>query len=348
MNILNLVRKNIKTLKPYSSARDEFSGKALAYLDANEIPYPSPYNRYPDPHQLQLKEIIAGVKNVRPEQILLGNGSDECIDLIIRAFCEPGVDNVLIPQPTYGMYSVCAGIHAVEVKSVLLDPDFDLDISEIEKTWNRHTKIIFLCSPNNPSGNLLSTEKVRYIIKNFQGLVVVDEAYIDFADSNGFLSSIDDYPNLAVLQTLSKAWGLAAIRLGMCFASAEIISILNSIKPPYNINQLTEQTAKYQLSKPEVKENCVDKIKIERENLRRSLSGLSIIDHVFPSDANFLLVKFHDAQKIFEHLISAGIIVRNRSQQKRCEQCLRITIGTPQENEMLLESLLRYEKSTFY
>lgn len=339
MNILDLVRENIKTLMPYSPARDEFTGKAAVYLDANENPYPSPYHRYPDSHQYQLKNIIAGIKGVKQENIFLGNGSDEAIDLLIRAFCEPGVDNVLIPQPTYGMYSVCATINGIETKSLQLAQDFDLDISEIENSYNRNTKLLFLCSPNNPTGNLLSFEKVIHIVKNFKGLVVVDEAYIDFAENGGFLPYLNKFPNLVVLQTLSKAWGLAGLRLGMCFASVDIINILNRIKPPYNISKPSQQIAEKYLTEESMKENYVRLIKAERQNLSDALSMIKAVNVVFPSDANFLLVRFYDSQKVFDHLTSVGIIVRNRSQQKGCEQCLRITIGTPAENKTLIDEL---------
>ncbi len=334
-----LVRKNVLKLKPYSSARDEFQGTASVYLDANENPYPSPFNRYPDPHQTKLKEKIAGIKNVLVNQIFLGNGSDEPIDLLIRAFCEPGADNILIAQPTYGMYTVSAEINNVEIKAVNLSSEFDIDVDSILETVNDHTKLIFLCSPNNPSGNLLNPEKIKQVLTQFQGIVIVDEAYIDFTNYPGFVPLIDTYPNLVVLQTLSKAWGLAALRLGMCFAGAEIIAILNKIKPPYNINILSQQTALEELHFEVRKNRWVSEIIAEREKLREGLTKIESIMKVYPSDANFLLVKIENARKVYEVLVKKGIILRDRSNVILCNDCLRITIGTQQENQMLLNEL---------
>jgi histidinol-phosphate aminotransferase len=339
IDISSLVRKNVLQLKPYSSARDEFQGSASVFLDANENPYPSPYNRYPDPHQLQLKEKVAKVKGVESEQIFLGNGSDEPIDLLIRAFCEPGTDNVLILQPTYGMYSVSAEINAIQIKTVNLTPHFDIDLAATEAGWNKRTKLLFLCSPNNPSGNLLNKSKIESLLKKFSGLVVVDEAYIDFAGYPGFLPLLGEYNNLVVLQTLSKAWGLAGIRLGMCFSSKEIIKILNKIKPPYNINVLTQRVAEESLNEIGRKTSYVNEIKNQRELLRDDLVKIKVVEKVFPSDSNFLLVRMSNAASIYSVLVEKGIITRDRSRVVQCENCLRITVGTPDENKVLLDEL---------
>lgn len=334
-----LVRKNILKLKPYSSARDEFKGSASVYLDANENPYPSPYNRYPDPHQQKLKEKISTIKNIPVDQIFLGNGSDEPIDLLIRAFCEPGIDNVLIPQPTYGMYTVSAEINNVAIKSIKLTAEFDIDFNSLVAAWDVHTKLIFLCSPNNPSGNLLDPEKIKAVLTQFHGIVVVDEAYIDFTNEPGFIPLLKSYPNLVVLQTLSKAWGLAAIRLGMCFACKEIISVLNKIKPPYNISILSQQTALEELHYETRKNRWVSEIIHEREKLRAGLTKIDAVQKVHPSDANFLLVKIDNAKTVYEALVKKGIIVRDRSNVILCDDCLRITVGTLQENQILLNEL---------
>ena len=334
-----LVRKNVWRLKPYSSARDDFQGSASVYLDANENPNPSPYNRYPDPHQYKLKEKISNIKYVPADQIFLGNGSDEPIDLLIRAFCEPGIDNVLIPQPTYGMYTVSAEINNVEIKSIPLTPEFDLDLTRISDAWDDHTKLIFLCSPNNPSGNLLDPEKIKTVLTQFQGIVVVDEAYIDFTNHAGFVPLLKIYPNLVVLQTLSKAWGLAAIRLGMCFASKEIIAVLNKIKPPYNISILSQQTAVEELHFEVRKNRWVSEIISERDKLKANLINIKAVEKVYPSDANFLLVKIAHARKAYDALVKKGIIVRDRSNVVLCDDCLRITVGSQQENKILLNEL---------
>ncbi|MBL7873519.1 MAG: histidinol-phosphate transaminase [Cyclobacteriaceae bacterium] len=334
-----LIRKNVLKLKPYSSARDDFQGTASVYLDANENPYPSEYNRYPDPHQVTLKQKISEIKKVPVSQIFLGNGSDEPIDLLMRAFCEPCVDNVLIPQPTYGMYTVSAEINNVEIKTVKLTPDFDLDVASINKSINAQTKLIFLCSPNNPSGNLLSFEKVKEVITSFKGLVVVDEAYIDFTSQAGFIPLLDQHPNLVVLQTLSKAWGLAAIRLGMCFSNKEIIAVLNKIKPPYNISLLAQQAAEVGLQQEERKNKWVAEILRERNELTYQLATIRSVKKVYPSDANFLLVKIDNAKSVYKKLVEGGIIVRDRSNVILCEDCLRITVGTPAENKALINQL---------
>ena len=334
-----LVRQNVLKLKPYSPARDDFKGSASVYLDANENPFLSPFNRYPDPHQLKLKERISIIKKIPVDQIFLGNGSDEPIDLLIRAFCEPGIDNVLIPQPTYGMYTVSAEINNVEIKNIKLTEDFDLDIHTLREAWDDQTKLIFLCSPNNPSGNLLDPEKIKAMLTQFRGIVVVDEAYIDFTNYPGFVPLLKTHPNLVVLQTLSKAWGLAAIRLGMCFASAEIIAVLNKIKPPYNISILSQQAALEELHFEVRKNRWVTEIIVEREKLKEGLSKIDSVQKVYPSDANFLLVKMKKARSVYEALVQKGIIVRDRSNVILCDDCLRITVGTQQENQILLNEL---------
>lgn len=339
MNIQSLLRENIKNLKPYSTARDEFQGTAEVYLDANENPFPTAYNRYPDPLQKKVKQRISALKGIAAAKIFLGNGSDEPIDLIIRAFCEPGRDAILITEPTYGMYAVCAGINNVTVKRVTLNSNFDLNVPAIKQALDSSVKIIFLCSPNNPSGNLLSKEKITELITSIDCLVVIDEAYIDFANDSGFLPSLNQYPNLIVLQTFSKAWGLAGLRLGMAFASEEIISVLNKIKYPYNINVLTQQVALEKLSSIEEKNKQVRAILDQRIFLIQELQTLSIVLHIYPTDANFVLVKVKDAHYVYNQLIEHGIIVRNRSTVTLCAGCLRITIGTTEENKKLIETL---------
>ncbi len=339
MNIKSLVRKNILNMKPYSSARDEFKGEAEIFLDANENPYPSPYNRYPDPLQWKVKEKISEIKGVKTQQIFLGNGSDEAIDLLIRAFCEPNVDSILITPPTYGMYAVCADINAVTVEQLQLTADFDIDINNLPTSFTPSTKILFLCSPNNPSGNLLSRDKVIEVLKRFPGLVVVDEAYIDFTSSKSFSDELSNYPNLVILQTFSKAWGLAGLRLGMCFASKEIIDIINKIKYPYNVNVFTQEQGLQALLQEEKKNENVKEIIRERNSLAESLTKLSIVTKIFPSDANFLLVKVKDATSTYHYLMQKGIIVRDRSNVTLCDNAIRITIGTPKENRDLLNAL---------
>lgn len=339
IDINALVRKNVLNMKPYSSARDEFTGDAEVFLDANENPYPTPYNRYPDPLQWKVKEKLGVLKGVPPEQIFLGNGSDEPIDLIIRAFCEPNQDSIMITEPTYGMYKVCAEVNAVNVQQILLTPDFDLDLEAIPNTFDATTKVIFLCSPNNPTGNLLSRDRIVEVLKRFYGLVVIDEAYIDFTKSKSFVHELKKYPNLVVLQTFSKAWGLAGLRLGMCFASPEIISILNKIKYPYNVNVRTQELALDALDNVYRKDIWVDEILRERALLADALGKLSIVEQVFPSDANFLLVRVRDAQSAYRYLTDNRIIVRDRSRVNLCYNCLRITVGTPEENKRLIDAL---------
>lgn len=340
IDIDSLVRKNIQRLKPYSSARDEFQGTASVFLDANENPNPSPYNRYPDPLQKELKSKISSIKKVTPENIFLGNGSDEPIDLLFRAFCEPDIDNVVIPQPTYGMYSVSANINNIEIKQVSLTPDFDLDVTAIKNCWDNNSKLLFLCSPNNPSANLLSSEKIIELVNSFHGLVIVDEAYIDFTNQQSFSQRLNEFNNLVILQTLSKAWGLAAIRLGMCFANKAIIQVLNKIKPPYNISILTQQIALKELEMEDRKEKWVKEILDERENLIQQLKSIKSVINVYASDANFVLAKMKDAKLMYQKLIEREIVVRDRSSVILCDNCLRITVGTKTENQKLLNSLI--------
>jgi histidinol-phosphate aminotransferase len=339
MTIQSLLRENIKQLKPYTTARDEFQGIAQVYLDANENPFQSEYNRYPDPHQKKLKEKISRLKNTPPERIFLGNGSDEAIDLIIRAFCAPGKDSILITEPTYGMYAVCAGINAVGLKQAILDHNFDVDLTAVNRLMDESVKIIFLCSPNNPTGNLVSKDRVLQLITTFKGIVVVDEAYIDFANDEGYLPSLTRYPNLIILQTFSKAWGLAGLRLGMAFAHEEIISVLTKIKYPYNINTVTQQVALKKLSEVGERDKQVAIILQQRLLLQQNLAALPCVQRVYPSDANFILVKMTQARKIYNQLITHNIIVRDRSSVVLCEDCLRITVGTPEENTKLIETL---------
>lgn len=341
-----LLRDNIKKLKPYSSARSEFSGTAKIFLDANENSYGSPltkwYNRYPDPLQLELKKKISAIKNIPAENILLGNGSDECIDLLMRAFCEPKHDNIIICPPTYGMYEVSAAINDVEIKEVPLLPVYQLNLEGIENAISVNTKLIFLCSPNNPTGNSLEREDIEMVLNNFEGLVVLDEAYINYSRHRSFLSELKDYPNLVVMQTFSKAWGLAALRLGMIFASTEIIDILNKIKPPYNINQATQEIALKALDHLDDVNAMIKETVKEREKLVKSLVQLPFVQKVHPSDANFLLVKMKDATAVYEYLKQKGIIVRNRSNVILCEDCLRITVGTENENLELMSAFTNY------
>lgn len=345
-NLNTLIRPNIKALTPYASARDEFKGTARIFLDANENSLGSPltkwYNRYPDPLQWELKKGISSIKNVPAENMLLGNGSDECIDLLIRAFCEPALDNIVICPPTYGMYEVCAHINNVAVKSAPLTPAYQLNLDALQEVVDAATKIIFLCSPNNPTGNSLNRQDVELILNNFDGLVVLDEAYINFSRQRSLATELQEYPNFVILQTFSKAWGLAALRLGMLFASTEIVAVLNKIKPPYNINQATQELALQALERLEDVNAMINILVEEREALRQELSQIPIVQHIHPSDANFILVKVDGAAQVYEHLKKLGIIVRNRSNVTLCEGCLRITVGTPDENAELLQQLQQY------
>lgn len=342
-----LLRPHISKIKPYSSARDEYSGKVGVFLDANENPYGSltgeNFNRYPDPYQLDIKEKLAKLKGVKPEQIFLGNGSDEAIDLLMRAFCIPGEDNIILLPPTYGMYEVSASINDIAIKRVNLSDDFQLRVEAILEMMDEKSKVLFICSPNNPSGNKMDRGAIKEIISTFHGLVVVDEAYIDFSDEPSFITELENYPNLLVMQTFSKAWGLANLRIGMAFASPEIIRILNLIKPPYNISGLTQQKVLDSLEKAGEIENLVKNVLIERTFLEEALDKLPFVLHIFPSQANFLLVRMHDARKVYEYLIHDMIIVRDRSKVALCEECLRISVGTREENEQLIQALENYE-----
>ena len=341
-----LVRENIKALKPYSSARSEFSGTARVFLDANENSYGSPltkwYNRYPDPLQWEVKKKIGTIKNIPAEQMLLGNGSDECIDLLIRAFCNPKEDNILICPPTYGMYEVYAHINDVAIKEVPLLPDFQLNLEGVEEAIDERTKLIFLCSPNNPTGNSLERDDIEIVLNNFEGIVVVDEAYINYSRHRSFLAELKDYPNLVVMQTFSKAWGLAALRLGITFASEDIIHILNKIKPPYNINQSTQELVLKALDNLDDVNEMIKETVREREVLVKELAQLPFVQKIFPSDANFILVRVEDANGTYNYLKHLGIIVRNRNSVILCEGCIRITVGTEKENKELIDVLKRY------
>lgn len=334
-----LLRKNIRDMEAYSSARDEFQGTASIYLDANESPFNNGFNRYPDPLQLKLKTKISRMKNVFPEQIFLGNGSDEAIDLLIRAFCEPGFDNIVVMKPTYGMYKVCAEVNDINYIEVALDKDFNLNVADLLNAVNRKTKLIFLCSPNNPTGNSLLESDILHLLDRFDGIVVLDEAYIDFSERKSLLLKLSDYPNLVILQTFSKAWGLAGIRLGMAFASHDIIRVLNKIKYPYNVNVLTQKQALESTDNYGEIEKQIVAIKEERTNLISGLNGLSFVKKIFSSDANFVLVKVEGPKEIYKSLLDKSIIVRDRSKVALCEGCLRITVGTKEENIMLMEAL---------
>jgi len=342
-NLEKLVRPHLLNLNPYSSARDDFKGSAEVYLDANENPFGSipsgSFNRYPDPLQLKIKAELGAIKKVSPNQIFLGNGSDEAIDLLIRAFCEPASDEIIILPPTYGMYKVCADINHVKTVEVPLTSDFQIDLTGIKNAITARTKLIFVCSPNNPSGNLVDREAIVELASNFDGLVIVDEAYIDFTDKKSLIVELNKFDNLIILQTFSKAWGLAAIRLGMAFGDTEIIQLLNKIKPPYNVNESTQKLALEALDQTPKKDLIVEKLLIERTRISNTLASLRSVECVFPSDANFLLVRFHDALSTDKYLKENGIVIRNRSSQLHCQNCLRITIGTPAENDRLLQVL---------
>lgn len=339
----SLLRDNIKRLTPYSSARDEFKGEASVYLDANENSFGSPlpvsYHRYPDPLQWKVKYRLAEIKGVPPQNIFLGNGSDEAIDILYRAFCRPGVDNVILCPPTYGMYEVSANINDITIRKAALTEDFQLDLEAIEAAIDENTKLIFICSPNNPTANAIDKEAIEMVLNNFDGIVVVDEAYINFSRHKSFIQELMEYPNLVVLQTLSKAWGLAALRMGMAFAGEDIINVFNKIKPPYNINQASQELALEALGNVEQVNAWIKETVEERNKLTGELEKLSIVEKVYPSDANFLLVKTTDARGIYNILTNKGIIVRDRSKVELCAGCLRITIGTPEENVTLLQAL---------
>lgn len=340
-NLDILIRDNIKTMKSYSSARDEFKdmNNDMVFLDANENPFESSVNRYPDPQQIKVKSLISESRNIPIHQILLGNGSDEILDLIFRAFCEPNRDNIVTLPPTYGMYEVLANLNAINVLKVELDSHFEPKVDEILKTQNSNSKLLFLCSPNNPTANCFDNKKIEQLIFGFNGIVVIDEAYIDFSENESWMSKINKFQNLIVTQTLSKAYGMAGIRLGLCFASEAIISILNKIKPPYNINQLTQLKALEQLSNPKKKLEEIDQILQQREWLFSEFYNISFIQNIYSSDANFLLVKVDNANKRYAQLIEKGIVVRNRTNQALCENCLRFTVGTELENIKLIKAL---------
>ena len=339
----SLLRPHIAKLQPYTSARDEYTGKEGIFLDANENPLGSitdqDFNRYPDPYQAALKEEIAKIKKVKPTQIFLGNGSDEAIDLLYRAFCNPGKDNVFLLPPTYGMYEVSANINDVEIRKVPLTKDFQLQPDKILGAADSNSKILFICSPNNPSANKAKREDILFLLQNFKGLVVVDEAYIDFSDEPSFTTELENFPNLLVMQTFSKAWGLAALRLGMAFASEELIRVLNKIKPPYNISGLTQETVLNAFRNKEKVDQMIADILEERDFLEKELSKLPFVQKIHPSHANFLLVQLPKANQVYEDLIEEKIIVRNRAKVLLCEDCLRITVGTRSENKALLEAL---------
>ena len=341
------IRPNVLKMKPYASARDEFKGIANIYLDANENSLGSMagenYNRYPDPHQKMLKRLLADIKGVKPAQIFLGNGSDEAIDLLLRAFCTPGVDALLCLPPTYGMYEVSANLNDVRIDTVSLTPDFQLPVREVLQSIKPETKLVFICSPNNPTGNIIDPDSIEAILDNFDGLVVIDEAYIDFASSPSWITRLDEYPNLVVLQTFSKAWGMAGLRLGVAYGSPELIAVLDKIKPPYNVNEATQELVLQALDKTEVLKDMVEEIVQERELLMQALPGLSVVDTVYPSDANFILVKVKEANSLYKFLLDKGIVVRNRSGLKGCEGCLRISVGTLEENQELLKAIAEYQ-----
>lgn len=345
----NLIRQNIKGLKPYSSARSEFSSEAKIFLDANENSFGSPltkwYNRYPDPLQKAVKQKLSAIKNIDAANMFLGNGSDECIDLLIRAFCNPQKDNIIICPPTYGMYEVCAHINDVPVKEVPLTPAYQLNLEALETAIDAATKLIFFCSPNNPTGNSLHREDIEMVLNNFDGLVVVDEAYINFSRQQSFIPDLKDYPNLVVMQTFSKAWGLAALRLGMIFASVEIVEVLNKIKPPYNINGATQELVLQALNNLDEVNAMIKETVAEREVLIKQLEALPMVEKVYASDANFVLVRIPNATAVYNFLKNDGIIVRNRSNVVLCEDSLRITVGTPEQNRQLIDALNSFTKA---
>ncbi len=339
MDLQLLVRKNIWEMKPYSSARDEFKGEASVYLDANENPLNDKYNRYPDPLQWKLKEKISQVKEIGADKIFLGNGSDEPIDLVIRIFCEPRVDNIVAIDPTYGMYQVCAEINDIEYRKVLLDDNFQLNAQKLLDTADSNTKLIFLCSPNNPTGNLLNRVEIEKILNQFKGIVIIDEAYVDFASELSWLKELAKYPNLIVLQTFSKAWGLAAVRLGMAFSSPDIIKLFNKVKYPYNINILTQNYVSEELESSDLRKDWIQTLLKGRDYLMSELPKLTFVQKIYPTDSNFILVKVDNANGLYQQLAERGVIVRNRNAVSLCAGCLRITVGTDEENKTLIKVL---------
>ena len=344
MNLQALVRPNIWNLVPYSSARSEFTGAASVFLDANENPFNNPYNRYPDPLQQEVKALIAQLRGVAAGQIFLGVGSDECIDVVYRTFCRPGVDNVVAMSPSYGMYEVCADINDVEYRRVPLNDDFSLNADALLAAADERTKVMWICSPNNPTGNAFALDEIEAICSRFAGIVVVDEAYIDFSTRGSMLSCLDSLPNLIVMQTLSKAWGSASVRLGIAYASAEIIGIFNKVKYPYNISLLTQHYAIDLLKRHSEVTAWVKQLTANRQWLIEALGSLRCVKHIYPTDANFVLVRVSDADAIYDYLRAGGIIVRNRNRVEKCLGCLRITVGTAEENEKLINALNEYGK----
>lgn len=339
--IMQLVRANIRALEPYSTARDEYSGGEIeVWLDANESPYDNGVNRYPDPHQKALKQQIARIKGVRADHIFIGNGSDEAIDLAFRIFCEPGCDNIVSIAPTYGMYRVAAAINDIEMREVQLGPGYSLPVEELLAAADEQTKLLWLCSPNNPTGNAFPAAQIEEILRRFDGIMVLDEAYIDFADAEGFLPRLAEFPNLIILQTLSKAWGMAGLRLGLAFASEPIAALFARVKYPYNINTLAQQTVIRMLADDIAAQ--VTEIRVEREKLAKALSASPCIEHLYPSDANFLLVRTPAPDRLYRELVAAGVIVRNRSRIAGCEGCLRITVGRPEDNLRLIETVKNF------
>ncbi len=343
--MIHLARKNIQNLKPYSSARHEFKGTAKVYLDANESPFNNGMNRYPDPMQWKVKKPLAGIKGVQPENIFLGNGSDEPIDLLMRIFCEPGIDNIITLPPTYGMYQVSADINNVAIKKVNLTTDYQLDVENILAAADEHSKILFICSPNNPTGNSVDRDDIETLIQGFKGIVVIDEAYIDFSSEESCVEFINQYPNVVVLQTFSKAWGMANIRLGQAYANTEMIDLLNKVKPPYNISELTQKAALLAFKHRNKVRESVATILRERSRVEDNLSRYDFVKEVYPSDANFILAKVEKPNRLYDFLVSKGIIVRNRSTVTLCEGCLRFTIGQPKENDLLIEALKEWKNT---
>lgn len=345
-NLDSLVRENIKDLQPYSSARNEFKGDASVFLDANENSYGSPldedFNRYPDPLQWQLKIGLSKIKGIPPQNIFIGNGSDEVIDLAYRIFCEPAKDNVIICPPTYGMYKVCGNINNVEVKEVNLTKDFQLDVDGILQAVNENTKLLFICSPNNPTGNNMNRIDIEMLLNNFPGIVIIDEAYINYSRQKTFLQELTEYENLLVMQTLSKAWGLAALRLGLAFASENIIELFNKVKPPYNINKASQELGIMALANIEEVNKNIKNTVGEKDALIKQFTQFYFIQNIYPTDANFILIKTDDADSLYKFLADQKIIVRNRSKEVLCENCIRVTVGTHQENEILIEALKKY------
>ena len=344
MNLDKLVRPNIYKLTPYSSARNEFTGTASVFLDANENPFNEPYNRYPDPLQRTVKEQLAKLKGVKPENIFLGVGSDEGIDLAYRIFCRPGIDNVVAIAPSYGMYEVCANINDIEYRKVKLDDNFEFSTGELLSATDENTKLIWICTPNNPTGNAYSIDAIKHVAKGFNGIVMVDEAYIDFSSKGSLLAHLDELPNIIVLQTFSKAWGRAGLRLGVAYASKEIIDFYNKVKYPYNINAITQEKAIEALNKYNEVTAWVSELIESREKLAKDLNSFDCVKHIYPSDANFLLIKVNDPDKLYNHLCDNGIIVRNRNRVEKCAGCLRITIGTTEENSQLLNEIKIYDR----